>query len=106
MQQNSFNPAPYNSDILVIQHLRRKFPQPEAVFITSKKLHQWNSQISGTCSKGIQGWLYINRGYLQTLPLPTPSTSSTVTTPENAEEDPDAPEPADEGNIQIEYSSD
>jgi hypothetical protein len=26
--------------------------------------------------------------------------------PENTEEDPDGPKPADEGNIQMEYSSD
>ena len=43
-------------------------------------------------------------GYLQTILSPTPSTSSTMMTPENAEEDPDDPEPADEGDIQIEYS--
>jgi hypothetical protein len=34
---------------------------------------------------------------------PTPSTSSAVKTPENTEE---GPEPADEGDIQMEYSSD
>jgi len=33
-----------------------------------------------------------------------PSTSSAVKTPENTEEDPDDPEPAD-GGIQMEYSS-
>jgi hypothetical protein len=37
---------------------------------------------------------------------PTPSTFSEVKTPENTEEDPDDPEPADEGDIQMEYSSD
>jgi hypothetical protein len=36
---------------------------------------------------------------------PTPSTSSAVKTPENAEEDCDAPEQAD-GDIQMEYSCD
>ena len=35
----------------------------------------------------------------------TPSTSSAMKTPENAEEDADDPEPADEGDIQMEYSS-
>jgi len=35
----------------------------------------------------------------------TPSTSSAMKTPENAEEDPDAPEQAG-GDIQMEYSSD
>jgi hypothetical protein len=34
-----------------------------------------------------------------------PSTSSAMKNPENTEEDPDDPEPADEGDIQMEYSS-
>jgi hypothetical protein len=37
---------------------------------------------------------------------PTPSTSSAMKAPENAEEKPDDPEPAEEGDIQMEYSSD
>jgi len=36
---------------------------------------------------------------------PTPSTSSAIRTPTNTEEDFDDPEPADKGDIQIEYSS-
>jgi hypothetical protein len=36
---------------------------------------------------------------------PTPSMSSAMKTPENTEEDPDNPEPADEGDIQMEYPS-
>jgi hypothetical protein len=35
---------------------------------------------------------------------PNPSTSSAMKTPENTEADPDDPEPADEGDIQMEYS--
>jgi hypothetical protein len=35
----------------------------------------------------------------------SPSTSSTVKTPENTEEDLDDPQPADEEDIQVEYSS-
>jgi len=38
--------------------------------------------------------------------LPTPSTLSAMKTPENTEEDHDNPQPADEGDIQMEYSSD
>jgi hypothetical protein len=34
---------------------------------------------------------------------PTPSTSPAMNTPENTEEDPDDPEPAGEGDIQMEY---
>jgi len=37
---------------------------------------------------------------------PTPSTSSTMKTPKNTEEGPNDPEPADEGDIQMECSSD
>ena len=33
-------------------------------------------------------------------------TSAALKTPENTEEDPDDPQPADEGDIQMEYSSD
>jgi hypothetical protein len=40
-------------------------------------------------------------------PLSTiPSTSSAMKTPENTEKGPDDPEPADEGDIQMEHSSD
>lgn len=35
-----------------------------------------------------------------------PSNSSAVKTPENTEADPDQSEPADEGDIQMEFSSD
>ena len=37
---------------------------------------------------------------------PTPSTYSTMKTPQNTEEDPNDPEPADEGDIQMECSCD
>jgi len=40
------------------------------------------------------------------LLFPTPPTPSAMRNQENAEEDLDGPEPADEGNIQMEYSSD
>jgi hypothetical protein len=36
----------------------------------------------------------------------TPSTSSAMKTPQNTEKDPNDPEPADEGEAQMEYSSD
>ena len=37
--------------------------------------------------------------------FPIPSIFSSVETPENVEQDPDDPVPADEGDIQMEYSS-
>jgi len=36
---------------------------------------------------------------------PTPTTSSVMKTPENREQNPDDPEPAGEGDIQMEYYS-
>jgi hypothetical protein len=36
---------------------------------------------------------------------PIPSTSSAMKTPENMEEEADDPEPANEGDIRVEYSS-
>ena len=48
----------------------------------------------------------LSHGFVTVLLSHTPSTSSAMKTPENAEEDPDDPEPEDEGDIQIEYSSD
>jgi len=38
--------------------------------------------------------------------FPTPTTPLAMRNPENKEEDPDGPEPTDEGNNQMEYSSD
>jgi len=40
------------------------------------------------------------------LMSPIPSTSSAMKTPENSKAEPDDPEPAGEGNIQMESSSD
>jgi hypothetical protein len=37
---------------------------------------------------------------------PTPSIPSNMKTPENTEDDPDDPQPAEEGDIQMEYSFD
>lgn len=38
--------------------------------------------------------------------FPTPSPSSAMKNPGNTDEDPDDPDPADKGNIQMEYSPD
>jgi hypothetical protein len=44
----------------------------------------------------------VNQAFLYTIaPSPTPSTFSAMKTPKNTKED---PEPADEGDIQMEYS--
>ena len=59
VQQNSFNLTSGNSEILIIGHLRRVVPRLEILLFTSKKLHHWNRQTSGTClKKGLQECLY------------------------------------------------
>jgi len=64
-------------EILISQQLRRLFPRPEVFsFLPGKKS------------------------------IITPSNSSAVKTPENTEEHPDDLEPANEGYVQMEYSSD
>ena len=50
--------------------------------------------------------LYINCCGIPDPLSPTPSTLSAIKTPENTVEDPDVPQPAAEGYIQMEYSSD
>jgi hypothetical protein len=84
-------------------------PRPEVLLFTKKKkkCYQWNRQISGTCSKWPPTVLCPSTVVVSPEPLsPTPLTSSAMKTPENTEKDPDNTEPADEGDIQIERSSD
>jgi len=59
VQQNSFNLTSGNSDILIIGHLRRVVPRLEVLF-TSKKLHHWNRETSGTCLKKAYKGVCIN----------------------------------------------
>ena len=42
---------PVIEEILLVWHLRRVVPWTEVLLFNRKKLHQWNSQISRTCSK-------------------------------------------------------
>ena len=56
--------------------------------------------------KSFQEYLYINCGGIPDPLSPIPSNLSAIKTPENTEEEPNAPQPAAEGDIQTEYSSD
>jgi len=63
--------------------------------------------MSGTCSKKDRNNACMSTILVFRDPLsPTPSTSSAIKTLENTEEDCDDPEPADEGDIQMEYFPD
>jgi hypothetical protein len=96
IQQNSFNLTPDNTEILIIQHLRSIVPKPEVLLFTRKIFINKRNRSQGHVQKGLQSVC------TSTVAVsPTPSTSSAMKTPENTEEDPDDPEPADEGGIQM-----
>jgi hypothetical protein len=75
-------------------------------FLPKKQFYQQNRQISVTVQKSSQECLYINCCGISDPSSPTPSNSSVIKTPENTEEDQNAPQSAAEGDIQMEYSSD
>ena len=81
---------------------------PEVLIFTRKKIQQWNRQVSGTCSKKPQRVsVYTSALIVSLYPLsPAPLASSAMKTPENIEYDSDDPEPAHEGDIQVEYPFD
>jgi len=75
-------------------------------FCQNKETSSMNTQTSGTCSKKPQSDCTSTVVLSPHTPCPTTSNSSVMKTPENKEEGPDSPEQAQEGDIQMEYSSD
>jgi len=74
---------------------------PEVLLFTRKKIHRWNRQVSGTCSKKHENVCMYISCYGISLPLVSCSISFF------SYEDPrkhrtDDPEPANEGDIQVE----
>lgn len=57
--QNSFKPTSNKPEILIFWHLRRVVPRAEVLLFIKRK-HQWQRQISGTCSKCLQVCHYSN----------------------------------------------
>jgi len=93
-------------EILIIRHLKRVVLNWEVLLFTRKRLHQQNRQISGTWLKKISKCVCTSTVRVFPKPLiPTP-TLSAIKTPENIVKDPYDPEPTDEEDIQVEFSSD
>jgi hypothetical protein len=93
-----------NPEILIIWHSRRLVPRPEVLLFTAfinergRPQEQFKNASNGVCISNVVV-------YPDPLP-PTPLTSSAMKSPENTEEDPDGPEPADVRDIQMEYPCD
>jgi hypothetical protein len=105
IQQSSFNLIPNKSEILIIWHLRTVVPRPEILLFTRKCFISEISRFRDVFKKAFKSVCLLAVMVSPDPLFPTPSTSSATKTPENTEEDPDDPEPAD-GNNQVEYFSD
>ena len=104
IRQNAFNTMPDNSEILLVQHLRKIVITPEILNVTKNKINE-TAYIRDTFQKVSNG-IWTQTATVSPDPLsPTAATFSTMKTPEKREENPNDPEPTDDGNIQMEYSS-
>ena len=95
-----------NSEILIIQHLRRVVPRPEFLLFANKRASSVKQADLRDMLKKASNSVCTSTAVVSPDHLSSgPSTSSAMKTPENAE-DLDDPEPADERDIQMEYASD
>jgi hypothetical protein len=106
VQQNSLNLTSDNPEILIIWHLRGAVPRPEALLLYQKKLLSETGNLSDTLEKSSKivctSTVVVSPDSLSH----TASASSAMKIPENTEEGPCVPEPADERDNQMEYCSD
>jgi hypothetical protein len=86
-----------NLESLIIQHLKTAVPKQEVLLFTRRKLHQWDIS-QGHVQKDLQESLHINHGDIS---CPLVSYSSNVFRMEASE----STEPADKGDIKMQYSS-
>jgi len=101
IQQNAFNTVSDNSEILLVQNLRRIVIRPEILLFTPQKINE-TSDNSDMFPK-LWNDIWTRTAMVSPNPLsPSPSTLPTMKTPENIEENPNDPEPTDDGNIQME----
>lgn len=105
LQQNSCNTTYENSEILIIWHLRRVVPRLEILMFTRRKPVQWNKYISGTFSKRLPE-VCTSTIIVSSDPLFPSSTSWTTKLQKKQMWTQMTSEPADGGDIQVEYSSD
>lgn len=107
LQQIYVNSTSNNSEILMIQIRCLRSPMADIFTFTRKKQHNQTRKISGTCSKKVSKTVSTSTVVVSPdLFPPIPSTFSAMKTPEHTEKDSHDPEPADEGDIQLAYSSD
>ena len=104
-QQNYVNPTSCNLEIPIIHHKRKVVPKPEVLLFTKRKIITETGTSQGHVQKGLQECLYITTVVSPDPLSPTASASSPMKTLENTEQDPDNPELADEGDIQLTDSS-
>jgi len=82
-------------EILVARHLRKVVPRLYILLSTRKKSSIVKQAYLKSMSKKESKRVYTSTIVVSHDPLSPSSTSSAVKTPENAEEDPNDPEPAD-----------
>ena len=103
--QNFFNLMSNNWEILRIRHLRRMVPRRDVLVFSKRKASSVRQAVQEHVQKGLQECTSPVVVYPDPF-SPTPSNSSGVMTPWNAEDDHDGPGPAEEGDIQMEYCCD
>jgi hypothetical protein len=92
-------------EIPIIHRKRQLVPKPEVLLFTKRKILTETGTSQGHVQKGLQECLYITTMVSPGPLSPTASASSPMKTLENTEQDPDSPELADEGDIQLKDSS-
>jgi hypothetical protein len=97
LQQDFFNPASHSPEILIIRHARRVVPRLDVSLFTTKDALSLKKVSKNACTLTT----VVSSDGLS----PTPLTSSAMKTPENTEGETDDPEPADEEDNHMEYSS-
>jgi hypothetical protein len=106
IEQNSFNLTSNNSEILIIQHMRKIVLRPEMFLFTRKKASSMKQadlrNMFKTVSNSVcTSTIVVSPDFLS----PTPSTSSNLKT-RKCRRDTNGPEPAGDGDMQMEYSCD
>jgi hypothetical protein len=95
---NFINPSWYNLALLIIRHLRKvELNTLYQKKTSSVKQADLRDMFKKATKSGCTSTVLVSPDPLS----PTLSPSSAMMTPENTEEDPDDPEPADEGDIQM-----
>jgi len=107
IRYNSVNLTSCNLEILIIQLSKRAVSRPDTLLFTIKKASSMKTGKSQKhVPKGLKSVCTSTVSVPPDLSSPDPSTSLAMKTRENTGDDPEDPEPADGGDIQMEYSSD